>query len=1046
MQGRGWRFLVAGLAILSGMPLMASSNTPQTPADTVLIEVEGTLTVGDEILSDGSLYDVYAFEGEAGQVFTIQMTSSAFDTYLIWVDSGGQTLGENDDTSLDDTNSTLTLVLPETGQYRVFANAFANTGRGNYQLTITSVSDRDALGLEAFRIFELGLDLRSAGQIEAALQAWQQSLALYQILEAPQGIAYSLSNLGVAYGALGQNQQAIVYYSQALEIVRELGDRPNELIALSNLGLAHSALGDYQQAIDFHRQQLAIARDNSVRDAFPAESRRSEADALNSLGLAYDALGQYPEAIDHHQQALAIERELDNRQGEAGSLNNLGLTYSSLGQYPEAIEVYQQSLAIKQAIGDRQGEASTLGNLGNAYDALGQFQRAIEFHQQSLAIDREVGDRQGEANSLGNLGITYNAIGQYQRAIEFHQQSLAIDREIGSRQGESDSLGNLGNVYYALGDYQQAIEFYQQFLALAGELGDRGGEATALGNLGIVYEVLGEYAQAIEFHQQNLAISRELGSRLGEADALSNLGLVYNALGQHQQAIELHQQAIAIDREVGDRQGEAISLNNLGLTFLRTNQLAEAETALTQSITTYEALRADLSDIQLISLADTQTTAYELLMQTLTAQGNPSAALAISERGRAQAFALQLALRQDDSSTEAPTTFPTLAEIQTIARRQNATLVEYALIDQQDLYIWVVQPSGEVTFRALELDGLNGFPGAIATLDTPIYRGGSPSALDVLVTDSRRGISVVEETGSNNSSEYLKDLHQLLIDPIADLLPTDPEANVVFVPQGSLFLVPFAALQDANGTYLIEKHTVLTAPSIQVLGLAAREEQVATRGQPLADALIVGNPVMPEVWIPAENGLQEIQLAPLPGTEVEALAIGGFLNTSPLIGTQATEAQVKQQMPGADLIHLATHGLLEYGNPETSGVIDVPGAVALTPGNGEDGLLTAAEILEMDLQAQMAILSACDTGLGRITGDGVVGLSRALITAGVPSVIVSLWAVPDAPTAALMTEFYNQLQAGQPKAQALRQAMLITLENHPEPRNWAAFTLIGAAD
>ena len=125
-------------------------------------------------------------------------------------------------------------------------------------------------------------------------------------------------------------------------------------------------------------------------------------------------------------------------------------------------------------------------------------------------------------------------------------------------------------------------------------------------------------------------------------------------------------------------------------------------------------------------------------------------------------------------------------------------------------------------------------------------------------------------------------------------------------------------------------------------------------------------------------------------------------------------------------------------------MLDVPGALALTPGNGEDGLLTAAEILEMDLQAELAVLSACDTGRGRITGDGVVGLSRALITAGVPSVIVSLWAVPDAPTAALMTEFYRQLQPGQTKAQALRQAMLVTLETHPEPINWAAFTLMGA--
>jgi len=145
------------------------------------------------------------------------------------------------------------------------------------------------------------------------------------------------------------------------------------------------------------------------------------------------------------------------------------------------------------------------------------------------------------------------------------------------------------------------------------------------------------------------------------------------------------------------------------------------------------------------------------------------------------------------------------------------------------------------------------------------------------------------------------------------------------------------------------------------------------------------------------------------------------------------------------LIHFATHGLLDYGDPQSYGNLDVPGAVALTPSDGEDGLLTSAELLQMDLQANLVVVSACDTGRGRITGDGVVGLSRSLISAGVPSVVVSLWSVPDAPTAELMVEFYRQLDQGEDKVQALRQAMLATMEKYPHPRNWAGFTLLGAA-
>jgi CHAT domain-containing protein len=145
-------------------------------------------------------------------------------------------------------------------------------------------------------------------------------------------------------------------------------------------------------------------------------------------------------------------------------------------------------------------------------------------------------------------------------------------------------------------------------------------------------------------------------------------------------------------------------------------------------------------------------------------------------------------------------------------------------------------------------------------------------------------------------------------------------------------------------------------------------------------------------------------------------------------------------MLSSELLHFATHGLLDdFGT-------GIPGAIALAADSHNDGLLTAAEIKDLNLTAGLVVLSACDTGLGDISGDGVIGLSRSFIAAGVPSVVVSLWSVPDAPTAELMTEFYRQMQQGQDKAQALRQAMLTTMKTNPAPRDWAAFTVIGVAD
>ncbi|NER45649.1 MAG: CHAT domain-containing protein [Symploca sp. SIO1A3] len=244
--------------------------------------------------------------------------------------------------------------------------------------------------------------------------------------------------------------------------------------------------------------------------------------------------------------------------------------------------------------------------------------------------------------------------------------------------------------------------------------------------------------------------------------------------------------------------------------------------------------------------------------------------------------------------------------------------------------------------------------------------------------------------------------------------------------------------EDNSGKYLIEKHTILTAPAIQVLQLTHEQRSKGAAG----DVLIVGNPTMPKVNTTAGQTPQ--QLSNLPGAEQEAVAIAKLLNTQAITGNQATKSAILPKLPNARIIHLATHGLLD----DFKG-LGIPGAIALAPdGTGElnDGLLTAGEIFDLDLNAELVVLSACDTGRGKITGDGVIGLSRSLITAGVPSIIVSLWSVPDAPTADLMTEFYHNFQQTGNKAQALRQAMLTTRETHPNPKDWAAFTLIGEAE
>ncbi|BAZ48491.1 TPR repeat-containing protein [Nostoc sp. NIES-4103] len=859
------------------------------------------------------------------------------------------------------------------------------------QVLAQTPADRTA---EAYRLLQQGAEQLQTSQFEAALQSWQQALVIY----------------------------------------REIKDRKGEGNALGNLGNAYYALGDYAKAIEYYSSSLAIARE--------IKYRLGEGRSLGNLGLAYNALGYYAKAIEYQSSRLAIAREIKDRLGEGQSLGNLGNSYYALGYYAKAIEYYSLSLAIAREIKDRNGEGQALGNLGNAYDALGYYAKAIGYQSSRLAIAREIKDRLGEGKSLGNLGNVYYALGDYAKAIEYYSSSLAIAREIKDRNGEGQSLGNLGNAYNALGDYAKAIEYSSSSLAIKREIKDRLGEGQSLNNLGNAYYALGDYAKAIEYQSSRLAIAREIKDRNGEGQSLGNLGNAYYALGDYAKAIEYHSSSLAIAREIKDRNGEGNALNNLGLTLQKSGNLKEAEKILRAGIEVRKSIRGDLgnNDAYKVSIFEEQARIYRILQEVLIAQNKTNDALLISEQGRSRALVDLLNSRLFDKIA-VQTVEPTLSLLKQIAKQQKATLVEYSIIydefkiqgkreiHESELYIWVIKPTGEVTFRKADLKPL------WQKQNTTLAKLVTTTRDSIGVTRSIFQAEVVNPVDQKLQTQSLQQLHQLLIEPIADLLPSDENQRVIFVPQADLFLVPLPALQDKDGKYLIAKHTILTAPSIQVLDLTRQQrEKVKLAG--VSEALVLGNPTMPSVA--AKIGEKPEKLINLPGAKREAQAIAPLLNTKILTGDEATKAAVKARISKARIIHLATHGIFDDFQGLQS-------AIALAPTATDNGLLTAEDILQLKLNAELVVLSACNTGRGRITGDGVIGLSRSLITAGAPSVVVSLWSVNDNSTSFLMTEFYQNLQKFD-KATALRKAMLTTQKKYQNPLHWAAFTLIGESE
>ncbi|MEH2244461.1 CHAT domain-containing tetratricopeptide repeat protein [Nostoc sp.] len=826
-----------------------------------------------------------------------------------------------------------------------------------------------------------------------------------------KGIALYNSNPKAALDAL----------RKAIKLCEKLDKSNINTSCLFGMGYAYALLGKHKEAIEQLNHILIIADKLNNNDM--------QAGVFNILSQCYSYIGEFHRAIDCENKFIIIAKKYRQVELKAISLNNLGKYHNCIGYYRIAINHLTKSLSLAQKIGNQECVASALSNLGDSYYHLGELQKSREYHQQSLAIEEKIGNHIGAALSSGGLANTHHELGQNHQAIDQFHKLLNVAHKMQHSQGKVNSLLGLGNVYFDLRDYEKAVNYYQNCLEIARKVEDAQGEADSLIGFANVYFARKEYKQAIYYNKQSLIILQKICDRKGLCIALGNLGSAHSSLGESKLRINYYQKSLTIAREIGDCIKQGKCLHNLGLILLSNNQLTEAEANLSEAIQIWENIRLELAnDADKISIFETQSVTYTLLQKVLVSQNKILEALEISERGRTRALLELLAkrlatkplgsiqeLRLDEAIKP-----PNIDTIKHIAEVQKSTIVEYSIIDAENLYIWVIKPTGEIIFRQ-------------------VYLEDETSLEEILLETHER---IANSSWPDVAQPFAQQIYQYLIQPISDLLPTDPNESVIFVPQHRLFLIPFSALQNkATGKFLIEQHSIVTVASIMMLNLTHQQKERVKNlnlgvRKDFIDALVVGNPTMP-----IDPSQPPKPLKPLPHAEEEAKEIASLLNTEALIGNNALKLNILQQMPKARLIHLATHGILDI--TESS----IPGAIALAPSDNDSGFLTSNEILDLDLNAELVVLSACDTGRGIITSDGVIGLSRCLFLAGVPSIILSLLKVQDSSTKLLMIEFYQHLHSGMNKAQALRQAMLALMQQYRNcPNRWAAFTLIGEAE
>jgi CHAT domain-containing protein/tetratricopeptide (TPR) repeat protein len=869
------------------------------------------------------------------------------------------------------------------------------------------------------------------------------------------------------------------------------------------------------------RPHLTNQEESEQMHAGPTAEQRSLARRLDRL----QALNDWSGIVALEREAIALARNVREAHPFVASAIHctLGHGFKGVGQYERALEQHAERKAMAEQLGDRAVAAAACGNLGNCYERMGQYARALELHAEHKAMAEELGDRAGVAAACNNFGNCYERMGQYARALELYRKYRAISEELGDRAGVARACANLGNCYFSTREYAQAFALHAEAKAMAEALGDRALVAAACCNLGNCYESMGEYAQALALHAEHKAMAEALGDRAGVARACGNLGNKHTRTGQYVRALELLTEQKEISEELGDREGVASACNNLGVTFEKMGHLPAAARALLQGIEEQKRVERDVGvhDDRRVSLFEEQQSTYMLLQSVLLGLGQPGWALGVAAQAKARALAHRLGGGSDaveneaaaaESGAYAEVCGAWWAEVKEQARGQAAAaggrtlrVLEYSLLAEPDrLAIFVLSGAGELlgsatvrtekyrrdaVGRVVFEDGLarmDAYCGAqkllaaarkgmnvrgrdaMASGDTEIARDADASDSTAKIP-SQRGkvtckvcLSKPCTCAADEAREraLLRELYAALVAPVEEHLTGAEE--VLIVPHKELFEVPWAALIDAHGHFLIERHVLRVAPSLRVAHQAAQRPGRRRPGH----MVLVGNPL-------------PTRLDPLPFAESEVNSVEGILHGAGLEVRQehyfcsnslprATKGRVKRALQGAGWAHLALHGDMDTDSlvlavPDSSDPDHAQPDLSMLEVQGSDEAADKREGVRLG-EGGTVVLSACNTGRGEIKAEGVVGLARGFLLAGAAAAVVSLWSVDDGSTAALMEQMYRHLVLGCTVPQALRFAML-RLARRPaidqpvseqdvadglqeawkRPMHWAGFLVMGAS-
>ena len=857
-------------------------------------------------------------------------------------------------------------------------------------------------------------------------------------------LAEGYKTLGVLYSRANEDEKAVGALVEALNLWKGLGNKKDLSEGYRTIALLQEKGGRYPDSITSFNTALNIDREVS--------NKASEGQDLWDIGrIYYLRLSKFDEALKAYKEALSIFKEIGNMEKTAKVLLDTGLVYEQEGEYGSARTNYLEGIKIAGEIKDL--TAFSRGNLylANVAWHTGDYQEAFRYQRIALTTAEELKDRKQEAMAHNLAGLTYMNLGMLEKALDSLSRSLVISTGTGDKLDEAAAYNNIGIVQRELGNLEKSIESFKSALAIDSELKTRWGMAYDMRNLGISYERMGRLKEALENLNSSLILSREIGERKNEAMTLYSLGMLYMRMEKTDEASKALKEAYSIGREVNLPEVTWRSLKAQAALLIQKNRPADAYMELKEAINIIEKMRGRIKvDEYKTGFLENKTDLYEEMVLLLLRMGRVEEAFNYAERARSRNFIDMLGNQKVNLKSVANQRLldkerSLRGRIENLEQRArgNAALREEltkARKEYEALLIEIKEESPELSsFVTVEPPALleiqKTIPKDTALLEYMVTKDG----VVIWIVDSNRIestiVPVARETLKEKVVRYREmmekvtplekeslELHNLLVKPIEKLI--DDVKYIGIIPHDILHYLSFSSLFDGK-QYLVEAHPIFYSPSASVLKMIMDRRVGAYGHTPLQKLLVIGNPDLGD------------SAYDLPFAEREAGSIGReYEGSELLLRKEATETTLKEDIGTFNGVHFASHGVYDSTTPLFS-------TLKLTRDAANDGNLTANEVFSLNLKASLIMMSACQTGLGKLTtGDEIIGLNRAFIYAGAPSVISTLWRVNDAASAMIVKRFYRNYKNND-LAESLRLAQMAAKEYYPHPAYWAGFGLTG---